>query len=254
MGSAGALPTFTNLEPGPIFTISIGELHVDRIRLRGATTITPNSPNAYGLDCSSSTGASAVHIVDSVLEANDTAGVHTSHCELTATRTKFLGNGRSGAFLVDTNATIDSCEVSGSQRGLDLDAGLFIVRNTVVHRNTEVGLTLYQERLGSLIEFNTFVDNDVGVFCSGMHPNNIIARNRKNGCDFNCTCPDSIFAGSDLSELKFRAPDASPPDYHLTAGSIAIDAAAASTLDHDVDGDARPQGAARDVGADEYRP
>jgi hypothetical protein len=41
-------------------------------------------------------------------------------------------------------------------------------------------------------------------------------------------------------------------DYHITAGSVAIDAADPITsTDHDYDGEARPKGAARDVGADE---
>jgi hypothetical protein len=57
---------------------------------------------------------------------------------------------------------------------------------------------------------------------------------------------------SDVSALKFASPDMAPYDYHLTPGSIAIDAAVQATLDHDVDGD--PRAAPRDIGADEYVP
>ena len=41
-------------------------------------------------------------------------------------------------------------------------------------------------------------------------------------------------------------------DYHLASGSPCIDAGdPASTLDHDVAGQARPQGSGPDIGADE---
>ena len=61
--------------------------------------------------------------------------------------------------------------------------------------------------------------------------------------------------GPDISLIKFKSPDNSPYDYHLTSGSSAIDKAlTASSVAVDFDGDARPQGAAKDIGADEYKP
>jgi hypothetical protein len=57
--------------------------------------------------------------------------------------------------------------------------------------------------------------------------------------------------GADPSSAHFVSPDVQPYDYHLGAGSVAIDAATMATLDHDFDGEPRPKGAARDIGADE---
>jgi hypothetical protein len=42
--------------------------------------------------------------------------------------------------------------------------------------------------------------------------------------------------------------------YHLQPGSAAIDAGVNAGVTHDIDGDARPQGAAPDIGVDEFIP
>ncbi|MGB9754582.1 fibronectin type III domain-containing protein [Roseiflexus castenholzii] len=51
---------------------------------------------------------------------------------------------------------------------------------------------------------------------------------------------------------QFVSPDAPNFDYHIQAGSAARDQALNSTTAGDIDGQARPFGAASDVGADEY--
>ena len=52
-----------------------------------------------------------------------------------------------------------------------------------------------------------------------------------------------------------KNPTASPPDYHLSAGSPAIDAAEdlPALVPNDYDGVARPQQSHMDIGAFEYR-
>ena len=57
-----------------------------------------------------------------------------------------------------------------------------------------------------------------------------------------------------MTNLNFAEPNTIPYDYHLRTGNIAIDMAATSTVMFDVDGEARPNGAARDIGADELYP
>jgi hypothetical protein len=52
--------------------------------------------------------------------------------------------------------------------------------------------------------------------------------------------------------LQFADVAAVPPDLHLTAGSVAIDAGVSVDVDRDIDGEHRPFGASWDAGADEY--
>ena len=60
---------------------------------------------------------------------------------------------------------------------------------------------------------------------------------------------------ADLTGLALVSPDTSPYDYHLSAGSTAIDqATTTSDVVIDIDDDFRPQGPAKDIGADEYKP
>jgi len=137
---------------------------------------------------------------------------------------------------------------------VNLDSGLFTVANNIIARNASNGLEMYLPGTGNVISYNTIVD--AGVLCQAptaqAFPNNIFARTGNLPTAAGCTFPSSIVAPTDVSALKFKHPDSPPYDYHLMPGSSAIDAAmGTSSLDHDIDGDKRPQGPARDVGADE---
>jgi hypothetical protein len=81
-------------------------------------------------------------------------------------------------------------------------------------------------------------------------PNNIIVRNTRQTSG-TCSFPNSIVIDANIAPLMFVSPDAEPFDYHLQAGSMAIDAATITTVTHDFDGDPRPSNEA-DVGADEF--
>lgn len=118
------------------------------------------------------------------------------------------------------------------------------------------------------LEFNTIVDNTAlvtsgGVICNvGTFngPNNIIARNEVMGVPMPqvfgpCSYPSSMIQ-DDISGLAFIEPEAPAPyDYKLAPGSSAVDKAVTSSLiDIDFEGDMRPQGSNKDVGADELMP
>jgi hypothetical protein len=154
--------------------------------------------------------------------------------------------------------------ISNGEGGLALDEGIHIVTNNMVARNFGRGVDIYTSSNGSRLEFNTIIDNGqgsvigAGVQCSfatsnNSMANNIIARNTPEETTGPCSHLMSIIIDNEIAPLKMKQPDSAPYDYHLQAGSIAVDMAGFSNIKVDFDGDARPAGAANDIGADELK-
>ena len=119
-------------------------------------------------------------------------------------------------------------------------------------------------------EFNTVADNQVkiggmtlggaGVFCAATNTldasNNLVTHNLPSTT---VAMPDTLgcnFGNSKVAAdpTPFAFVNAAMFDYHLQAGSTAIDTAPGDpTVATDIDGDLRPQGAAADFGADEHK-
>jgi hypothetical protein len=224
-----------------VFTLAAG---VDELTVEQVTIDANGTP---GLSCEGITQVKPrLRIYDSAVR-NATTAIRSVNCELHIDRVILTANG-------------DGVEAEGPTSGL--------ITNSFAFRNTGVAIrlrTIGVSTAGEMpsIAFNTFVDNGTGISCSAGNqpisvsaPNNIIARNGVNTISSgNCGQFGESFPGSmvrnDVGDLMFKSPDMPPYDYHIMSGSIAIDAALGGTLTHDFDGDVRPQGAGRDVGADE---
>lgn len=176
--------------------------------------------------------------------------------------------------------TIARCTISRNTGGGVSVSGAgttFDITNSFVFRNGDNSASL----LGGLdlrvvaaaanrLAFNTIVDNETSIGAGGVScavpafaaPNNIIARNSLAGSTTAtsaqtsgaCTYPTSK-TQADVTGLGFEHPDVPAPfSYRLTAGSTAIDQATTPVaIDVDNEGEARPQGSQKDIGADEYR-
>ncbi|MBA2541150.1 MAG: right-handed parallel beta-helix repeat-containing protein [Deltaproteobacteria bacterium] len=198
------------------------------------------------------------------------------------TRVKVDANQGGGISSSGGTLTVTQSTLSGNQGGgISVSAGAtFTITNNFVFRNgdqdtgTFGGINLGVASAGlSRLEFNTIVDNRAssgatragGVICDIVGfsaANNLVARNSVGGNSSAanaqtlgvCSYPTSTIQ-SDVAGLSFASPDTNPFDYHVMVGSSVIEqATTVSNIVIDVDGDSRPQGAASDIGADEFAP
>jgi hypothetical protein len=166
--------------------------------------------------------------------------------------------------------------------GISIAGGEFDIMNSVISMNGGIGATLGGVKIDNItggthrLDFSTISGNlgssgiHLGVTCGTVltpvtMANNIIYGNLVSGGamqvggSVNCTTtysdigPDTA-AGIGNINADPMFVSAGSGDFHLTTNSPAKDGAdPAATLDSDLDGDARPQGAARDMGADEFK-
>ena len=203
-------------------------------------------------------------MIDTDVSSNAGAGVFAEGCSVELVRSTFNDN-YSGAEITNGNLSVDrSSFFRNSAFGLFISgAADCAVTNSFMIRN-QAGAFVNPCTNSTTFAFNTIVDNTAyGLSCTSPSagpqlsvPNNIIARNQtnvRNDGGLQCTLAGSIVS-VDVTALRFKSTEFEPYDYHLTAGSIAIDAASVSGLGHDYDGDARPAGGVPDVGADEFVP
>lgn len=268
LGTSSVPPIITRSTGGPIFSLDGAvDARLEHVELSGATAA---SGDGYALKCARGGGAPVVALYDVTLRSNASGGVFSSGCTVNIERSRATQNAGIAFELIDSTASIDRCLIAENYGGIVLDAGIYSVTNSFVVRNHNPsgfgsGVTIFSTSPGNRIEFNTIADNTdtstnvvKGIQCdlsmSTSFPNNIVVRNEQQTAGPNCIFPGSVVSDSNVAPLNLKSPDAAPYDYHLTAGSIAIDAATVSTLDHDFDGDARPNGGQRDVGADELVP
>jgi hypothetical protein len=175
------------------------------------------------------------------------------------------------------NATFDRVTIDGGDPVFSIgDAStLSVVNSMFTNQGISHGLAILQSVSGAAesgtIQFSTFYNSTVTCPASGTaflnFANNVFLNTRSGaatntvsgtGCThrYDMIKPQSTSPGStNLLNMDPRFVDAAHGDFHLMAGSPAIDAAdSAATLSTDFDGTTRPQGAGRDLGAFEYKP
>jgi hypothetical protein len=240
--------------------------------------------NRISGDLMSINGSSKVRIYD--LKIADAAGniginvlsTHTGELELqrcvvTNNGTGILVSGNSS--LIVSRSTISLNSLGGIN--MTSNTPKWDITNNFIFRNgnensSQVGGIAISATLGtgSRLEFNTIVDNDAtsggsrsgGVQCtvnSFPAPNNLVARNELDGspsaaAQVNGGCNFAMsLTQLDFTNIIFVNPATVPFDYHIKTGSSVIDmATGGAPLTVDVDGQARPNGTARDMGADEF--
>jgi hypothetical protein len=183
------------------------------------------------------------------------------------------GAGGTGA----SNATFERVTIDGGDPAFSLAQAstISVVNSVFSNQGTNYGLANLQSGSGAAesgtIQFSTFYNSTVTCPASGSaflnFANNVFLNTRSGaptntvsgtGCThrYDMIKPQSTSPGStNLLNTDPRFVDAAQGDFHLMAGSPAIDAAdSAATLSTDFDGTTRPQGAGRDLGAFEYKP
>jgi parallel beta helix pectate lyase-like protein len=225
-------------------------------------------------------GASRLTLSHVSVDGNQGVGILSAGGRLELSQSTISNNTGGGIVATGGALIVAQSTVSANDGGgISVSGGgaMFDITNSFIFRNgnksTSIfgGLNLQFVVAGTnRLAFNTIVDNDAasnsgGIICNATFaaPNNIIARNALAGSPAApnaqtsgaCTYPTSK-TQADMIGLAFEHSD--PPgvfSYKLLTGSTAIDGATTAVdIAVDNEGDARPQGPQKDIGADEYKP
>lgn len=235
----------------------------------GASTVT-----IYDLEITGASGATAGIGVS--IPTGSTSTVELVRAKVTQSQS--VGVSASGGTLIMKRSTI----TGNGGGGVSISSAQFDITNSVIASNGGNGSFFGGVKLDQIaasgtrrLDFNTITQNqapmniDTGVTCGTLlgaatFSNNIIYGNLVAGtgkqvsggmCSFTYSDigPDPVAGNGNINaDPKFV--NANQGDYHLMASSPCKDVAdPAATLDVDIDGDARPQGSRRDMGADEQK-
>ena len=228
-------------------------------------------------------GATATILGISVIPASGTVGTDAVSCSGVGSSLTLSGVAVSNAEDIGVSASNCALTVSASTisnndgGGISVNGGDFDITNNFIVENGALGnsapaVSLAGSGTTLTFDFNTvarnLVANDLlttGVACTLTNSltgsGNIVylgspaASPPVSGtCGWDYSNIEADISGTENINQPPAFVNGVPPngDYHLAPGSLCIDAAdPAATLATDIDGEARPQGAAPDIGADE---
>ncbi|HEY90167.1 MAG TPA: DUF11 domain-containing protein, partial [Thermoflexia bacterium] len=163
---------------------------------------------------------------------------------------------RCDATLINTLIADNSVPLGGS--GFYISEGNPVVRmwHTTVARNTGAGEGIYVDSGTTWLTNTLIVSQTTGIHVGGGDTAHLEATLWGSGAWANGA--DTAGSGTiDTAHDYYGDPAFVVPesgDYHLTASSAAVDMGVATNVTADIDGEARPQGLAPDLGWDEVLP
>lgn len=235
------------------------------------TTTNASQPSLLSVSTGASITVRDVGFINSTANAVTSSGtLALDRCEVN--NATLIGIQATGGMLTLTRSQV----YSNHGGGIDLQNATFAITNAFVIENGNAtsafgGVSIYRSS-GSL-DFSTIANNTgsgatataMGVTCAQtgamVFNSDIVYANGNNQSDgAACTYKYSNLFGvgapaASGTNLNTTLTFTGAHDYHLASGSPVRDMADPNaTLPNDIDGDARPQGNARDIGADELMP
>jgi len=268
----GAVITRGGGAAGPTLIIP-GSTHIaiDYLTIEGGT-----GSDGHGISCANA----QLTMRDVTIRGNAGVGIAASNCALVISHSRIADNQDIGVLVSTGSLALTRSEVAHNRAGgLSLFRPAFDLENNVIIGNGSSASAIGGAMIVSVVApgdhvfaFNTIARNQAipgmtgGVFCAAVavpvamtssivYDNATAAQVEGAGCNWAYSDIGPVSApgtGNITAAPQFLDPV--HDNFHLQGSSPARDAAdPAATLAIDVDGDARPQGARRDMGADEIK-
>jgi hypothetical protein len=236
-------------------------------------------------------GAPALTLTRVKVDVNQGTGILVLSGTLTVSQSTISNNSGGGISISSGTLAMSQSTVSGNAGGgisvTGVGTRFEIVNNLVVYNGVATGpgptqnggVVVISNTSGSKLERNTIAFNQSsgltfrgGLSCNSpmvMAAGNLLFHNsegdgsggtktdamtQKNDMG-SCQYGNTLAVPTDAGNLGFKSPIVAPFDFHLTRSSPPTIVDAGGTCSGiDIDGEARPVGAACDLGADEYHP